>query len=366
MKIGIITHHDVHNHGAQLQLYALIKVLESLGHNASALTYTKNYDFLDKSADKKYNITLKSVSYYLNYMRINGIKKTFFNINKKNLLDQFRTEEKLVNGYYSKTKDLDCVFIGSDEVFSIEPGLNPFFWGMGVPSENVFSYAASFGPTTYEFIEEKNAIEFVTGGVSRLKEIAVRDENSKDIISKLTDKHVQIVCDPVILYGFNNETMNMQRPIKNNYMVIYSYDKNMNNSEEVKHIVSYAKKHNLKIVSVGFYHKWCDLNINASPFELINWVKYAHNVVTDTFHGSVISIIMNRTFVAKIRGNRNKLEFLLEEYELSDREIIDFSEISTLLNNEIDYEKVNLLMEEKKQQSLDYIVSCLENVNNDK
>lgn len=42
MKIGILTHHDVHNHGAHLQNYALIQVLRSFGHDIKSLTYKKN------------------------------------------------------------------------------------------------------------------------------------------------------------------------------------------------------------------------------------------------------------------------------------------------------------------------------------
>lgn len=360
MKIGIITHHDVHNHGAQLQLYALIKVLNSLGHTASALSYTKSFDFLDDYATNKYRITLKSIPYYLNYVSKKGVSKTLFNVKKKSILDKFRDREKLVKGYYSRANDLSCVFIGSDEVFSIESGLNTFFWGMGVPSKNIFSYAGSFGPTTYESIIDKYAKEFIIGGINRFNKLSVRDKNSHDIIYKLTGKTVPIVCDPVILYGFVNEVKDTEKPLKTSYMLIYSYDNNMNDENEIKQIVSYARLNNLKTVSAGFYHKWCDLNINVSPIELINYVKHAECVVTDTFHGSVLSIIMNCPFVAKIRGNRNKLAFLLEEYGLSDREIYDFNDISALFSKRIEFDKVNHLIQEKRQQSIEYILECLE------
>ena len=46
MKYGIITHYDVHNHGALLQLNGLKQVLNSLGIEANALQFDKNYDFL--------------------------------------------------------------------------------------------------------------------------------------------------------------------------------------------------------------------------------------------------------------------------------------------------------------------------------
>ena len=360
MKIGIITHHDVHNHGAQLQLNALIKVFASLGHSAKALSYTKNFDFLDENASNKYNITLKSIPYYTNYIFKKGMKKTLFNIKKKSILEEFRNHNQLVGGYYSKENNLDCVFVGSDEVFSIEPGLNTFFWGMGVPTQNIFSYAGCFGPTTPAFIKEKYAEEFITAGISRFNRISVRDKNSKGIVYDLTKKEVPIVCDPVILYGYKNEIKEIKKPDREKYIVVYAYDNNMNDKEEVKKIKAFAKSKNLKIISAGFYHNWCDESINVTPTELINYIKYAEYVVTDTFHGSVISIIMNTPFTTKIRGNRNKLGYLLEEYDLLSRETVDFSDLDRMFNDQIDFQHVNSNIADKRKKSKAYIKNCLE------
>lgn len=362
MKIGIITHHNVHNHGAVLQLNALIKVLESMGHTASVLSYTKNYDFLEKNATNKYNISLRSIPYYINYLVKNGLSKTSFNIKKKSILGNFRTDNQLVNGYYSKEKDLDCVFIGSDEVFSIEVGLNTFFWGMGVPCKNVFSYAASFGPTNINFIKEKYAEEFVVAGINRFKEISVRDRNSQDIILKLSGKKVPIVCDPVILYGYEKEVNKLEKPINDNYMLVYSYDKNMNDNKEFEQIIKYARSQNLKVISAGFYHKWCDKNINITPIELVNYIKHAECVITDTFHGTVISIVMNSQFVTKIRGNNNKLGFLLEEYDLLNRRTEDFTDLRAQFEVKIDFKQVGKVVEEKRIEAKKYIRTCLEGI----
>lgn len=64
MKIGILTHYDVNNQGAQLQMYALKRELEKLGHNVKILTYVKNYDF-DLEKKLKYQPSLKSIPTYL-------------------------------------------------------------------------------------------------------------------------------------------------------------------------------------------------------------------------------------------------------------------------------------------------------------
>ena len=134
MKAGIITHYDVHNHGAQLQLYALSAQLKKYGYDARALTYNKNYDFMELGVENKYNISIRSIPYYLKYLCNKGFSRTFYNFRKKCKLDEFRKKNRLVGEYYSKAKDLDVVVIGSDEIFSIEPGLNPCFCENSSPS----------------------------------------------------------------------------------------------------------------------------------------------------------------------------------------------------------------------------------------
>lgn len=359
MKIGIITHHDVHNHGAQLQLYALVEVFRSLGHDAKALTYTKNYDFLSEEARVKYDVTARSIPYYASYLVRNGLAKTFYNVRKRSILKQFRASNRLVDGYYSEQSGLDCVFVGSDEVFSIETGLNTFFWGMGVPTSKVFAYAGSFGPTDLGDIEKRYAIEFVRAGIERLTEISVRDQNSHDIIFRLTGKDVPIVCDPVILYDYNKEVKDFKRPIDERYLVVYSYDNNMNEVYEVEQIVAFARRHHLKVISAGFYHRWCDRNENVTPLELINYIKHAECVITDTFHGAVISIVMNTPFIVRIRGNRNKLGYLMEEYGLSERCTEDFSDLDRKLQENINFDRVNRLVDERRALSHAYIQRCL-------
>lgn len=353
MKAGIITHYDVHNHGAQLQLYALCKQLGRLGYEARALTYKKNYDFLELGIENKYNISFRSIPIYLKYLFKKGLKRTLYNYKKKIVLDNFRKEKELVGEYYSKAENLDCVVIGSDEIFSLEPGLNPCFWGMGVPCEKVVSYAASCGPTTKEFIKEHFAEEFVKAGLERLTAISVRDKNTFDICSQYTNKKIDIVCDPVLLYDFSTERKeNFINVGKKKYCIIYSYDEKMNDKETVEAIKTFAKKRGLKIYSVGFYHKWCDKNIQVTPLQLFSWFENAEYVFTDTFHGSVLSIVSNANFFAKISGNKNKLAFLLQQYGLEDRKVGSFSEAESLSKQSIDFDKLNKRIKEIRTESL--------------
>lgn len=70
MKYGIITHYDVHNHGAILQLNALVNVLhKAFGISATALQFDKNYDFMGRELKAKYEISAKSFGIYVDYLR---------------------------------------------------------------------------------------------------------------------------------------------------------------------------------------------------------------------------------------------------------------------------------------------------------
>ena len=52
MKIGILTHYNVYNLGAQLQMLALEAYLRDLGHTVRILTYEKNFDFRRAEKDR--------------------------------------------------------------------------------------------------------------------------------------------------------------------------------------------------------------------------------------------------------------------------------------------------------------------------
>lgn len=361
MKVGIITHYNVHNHGARLQLYALISQLKQFDIDAKALQFKKSYDFMDLGIENKYSISVKSIPIYLKYLFEKGFTRTLYNYKKKKVLDNFTKQNKLVGEFYSKAKDLDYVVIGSDEIFSLEPGLNPCFWGMGVPCEKVISYAASCGPTTKKIIKSNYAEEFVEAGVKRLTAISVRDKNTYDICSQYTDKDIQIVCDPVLLYDFQKERKETSVYCgKRKYCIVYSYDDRMNDLKTVEAIKQFASKRNLKIYSVGYYHKWCDKNIQVKPLELFSWFDNAEYVFTDTFHGSVLSMVCNTEFFAKISENQNKLAFLLQQYGLEYRKVESFSESERLSERPIDFNMLNDKIKEIRKESLKFLKDKLE------
>ena len=111
MKYGIITHYDVHNHGALLQLNGLKQVLMQLGIEAFALQFDKNYDFMGRAMKAKYEVSIKSVGIYVNYIKEKGLSCFLYNYRKQKTLNRFRKVAQLIGPYYTECKDLDGVVL---------------------------------------------------------------------------------------------------------------------------------------------------------------------------------------------------------------------------------------------------------------
>lgn len=358
--IGIITHYDVHNHGALLQLTALIRVLQSLGFSANALQFDKNYDFMGKDLKSKYEISLKSATIYLKYLQEKGFGCTSYNYRKRKTLNNYKRSHQLIGEYYSESSNLDAVIIGSDEVFALHTGLTPVFFGHGLPSNHIISYAGSFGPTTIYDIDRLHCRALISSGLENMKDVTVRDQNSADIVNNLVGYFPKIVVDPVILYGFNEEIKELQAPNEDDYLLVYAYDNRMNSKEEIEAIKRYAKLKGLKIVSAGFYHSWCDKCVDVDPINLLSWFKNAKEVITDTFHGCVMSIITHARFAVKTRdGNNFKLQNLMAEYGLTNRIFDDWNMLGSVIGQDIDFSIVESEVTRRRKESLSALEKML-------
>ncbi len=357
MKIGILTYYNVHNHGALLQANALKLVLQQLGHEVVFLSFQRNYDNIPIDQAKKYKLGLSSIPFFIRYAHQKGISNILYNLAKRITLDKFRKDHIPLGGGYSDF-DGDIVVIGSDEVFSQEVGVNPFLYGHELAVKKIISYAGSFGPTTIEDIEQLGTADLVRSGLCKMFSVGVRDENSRTIVDTLGIPNASIVIDPVLLYGYAAE-IQKSIPKQRKYLLLYTYDRNTNLPCEVEEIRRFARNHGLKILSVGYHHRWCDKSINVSPEQLLAYVKNAEFVITDTFHGAVLSILCNTQFSAKVRNNSNKLQFLLQEYGLQGRLVQDFSMLESVANKPIDYCSVNQILVQRRAESRRFLIDSI-------
>lgn len=293
MRVGILTHYDVNNQGAQLQLYATYHWLQELGHEPVVLTYRKNYDFVPE-LEQRNQIRLSSVPYILKHFLLEkGVGLTWHNVKKYLTNKRFRQQHFRLGSYC--LTEVDAAIVGADEVFSLELGVNMMMYSHGVNTDRMIAYAPSFGQTDLDRIDHFHCRELIASGLQRFSALSARDERTRQIVEELTGRPVGIVCDPVLLYEFPLADYPMPKGTPHrDYMVVYSYDARFTSAVEREAIQTFARAHGLRTVSVGTYHGWCDVNIACNALEWLKCFSGARCVVTDTFHGTIAAAITHR------------------------------------------------------------------------
>lgn len=365
MKIGILTHYDVNNQGAQLQLYAMYKYLERMGHEPVVLTYKKNYDFVPE-LERRNQITISSIPYIIkNFLIAKGPRLTWHNVRKYTINKKFRTET-LRHASYALA-DIDAAIVGADEVFSLELGVNMMMFGHGVNTPNMIAYAPSCGQTDMERINHYHCKALMASGLSEFLELSARDKRTQSIIEELTNRSTPIVCDPVLLYEFPIEAYSLpHKTPKQEYLVVYSYDARFTAPDEVKAIKEYARKNRLKTVSVGTYHGWCDYNIACNALEWLKCISNAKAVVTDTFHGTIAAAITKRPVAIYYsqQVNSSKMFDLVERLGLNSRMLgsVNLDELERIFSQPQDMDLLTQRISELRQESNEYLCKALNGV----
>ena len=110
---------------------------------------------------------------------------------------------------------------------------------------------------------------------------------------------------------------------------------------------------------LGNYHHWCDENINASPDEFLEMFVEADMIITDTFHGTVFSMICQKRFCAIVRGNGFKLHDLLMKCGLESRIAGKPNEIPKILDECISYDPIQVWLRQERELAEQYIFCAL-------
>lgn len=365
MKIGILTHYDVNNQGAQLQLYALCSFLQDNGHDVVVLTYRKNYDFVPE-LEKRNQISLSSIPYiFKNFLLAKGLRLTWHNVKKYIINKRFRSQHFNCESYC--LADIDAAVVGADEVFSLELGVNMMMFGHGVNTNNMIAYAPSFGQTDLQRINKFHCHNLIESGLKSFVSLSARDISTKSIIKLLTGREVPEVCDPVLLYKFPIDEYKTPLCLpKKDYLVIYSYDARFVNAHEIEAVVQFAKKHNLITVSPGTFHKWCDVNISCNALEWLKCIESAKFVITDTFHGTIAAAITNRPMALYYSRevNSSKMMDLVSRLNLSSRmmEDVTFEEIERVFQSELDMNALNETIDVMREASKSYLLDAINRV----
>lgn len=368
MKIKIMSMQRVVNYGSFMQAYALMQTIRNLGHEVEFVDFragTPRHKGEKVKPVRRIEKLCRLSQVLCNlptYLRKRKFRRDFETVYRASATSLLGLTE---NARYDYT--CDVFVIGSDEVFNYTQNHGhayvPALFGHGVDSSWIMSYAASAGYASVADVESDGMRDELAAGFARFRRISVRDENTLELVRHCSENTPALVVDPTLIYEFDSE---VGLPLLNEpYMIVYAYDGRLDSPEEVAAVLALAKPEGLRMVSVGFFHDWCDENLVVTPFELLSLFKHARYVVTDTFHGTIFSIKNRRPFVSLLRGenrwgsNSNKLGFLLRQLGLEHRVNRELTQLAQQLRTPIDYDQVFSRIADLKAQSLAFLETSL-------
>lgn len=255
----------------------------------------------------------------------------------------------------------DIFVAGSDQIW------NPNFSFVGdleyltfASKEKRFAYAASFGVD----ILSSDSKECCAKMLNDMNLISVREKSGAAIVEELTNKKVQVVVDPTMLLKKEEWEKVEKAPninkINGKYILLYFLG---GTSVAVKDILKNIGE-NCEVINIMDQ----DSNGNelpVGPAEFVWLIHHAECVITDSFHGSVFSILMHTPFINverelnKADGDMNtRLESLLEMFSLERcRYVGEKTDYKQIL--EMDFEDVDKELNRQREMAEKFLDKIL-------
>ncbi len=383
LKIGILTQPLHTNYGGLLQAYALQKVLKQMDFDSLIIDrVTKDKFFLRKLLSIIKNLFLKIIGKNNGPIRKWTTKKEKSIIRKhtdKFIKEHIKTTERIDSNKIDKIikqYNFNAYIVGSDQVWrpKYSPNITNYFLDFINKDNNIIriSYAASFGVDYWEF--NPNITNKIKKLIQKFDAISVREKSGL----KLLEKHLNIHnafhhIDPTLLLKKEEyiKIINEDKIIpskKEGELLIYVLDKSKLTEVLINKITSEL---NLEPYKVGVENKYHEVGVKniekciAPPVS--SWLKGfmdAKYVITDSYHGTIFSILFNKPFIsiANIDRGLTRFQSLLNKFNLEERLITSKNDISiTLLRKKIDYSYVNNVIDKEREKSFEFLRNYLTN-----
>lgn len=363
-KVGILTFHAAHNYGSMLQAYALKHIVKSLGFDSYIINYRNRrqrnlYSVLSVGIKTQMFRILHLQKYIRRYKTFESYLKTF--LTDKPLVDTIEEVAKLVQGNRA-------VICGSDQIWN--QSVNTYDADMvyllpfSIMGGQKVAYAPSMGSDIDKTFIQKNLLEYIEDFSS----VSAREIKLADCLGELLGKKVDTVLDPTLLVDISLWDNQLVPVTEKGYICFYSL---IYSEELVTLALEAARMLNLEVINLSPRAKYASVHgfkqkYDVGPREFVSYIKNADLVISNSFHGTVFSII-EETPLFSVILDKNKPDFrrqnLFQITQLYDM-YFEVSDIHTLKDRferlkHIDYSKAKQRLNEAKTASLDYLKKAL-------
>lgn len=364
-KIAILTFHRPLNYGAVLQAVATYRMLEKSNYQPLLIDYRhprieKSRQLFDLEKEYPPYKNLKNlVKGVLRFEteKIRGKRFDEFIRNNTLLSKPCEQDEQLRDA----TKNIDILLVGSDLVWNcdIDKDLNKVFFLTFDDGTNKLkcSYASSLGtsiiPQEYE--------ERYKNYLSSFTHISVREKTAKILLERITEKQISVVLDPTLMID-KSEWEQLEKYVKvpDKYIVCYILEFTPEVIEVIKRVEDYFQLPVVYFTRDTVYGKRGVSKYKYGPAEFLYILHHAEFVLTNSFHGTVFSILYRRDFATIPHSTRgSRMKDLLSEFGMSDRLIKNGFDFEILRKNRLktNFSDFDNKLEKLKAKSMEYIVS---------
>lgn len=316
-KVAIITCHDVYNHGASLQAYALSTYLRGQGCDVRIIDYkpyylSGQYSLTAVNSPRWHHAPLRQL--YL-LLKLPG---RLLRMRNKRRFDEFTARLPLTSTTYRSVEELrrnppeaDMYVAGSDQI-----------WNPALPNGRDSAFYLSFGPSDTRRISY--AASFSSGEIpSRLEtslhhhlrhmdDISVREHSGVDILGRLGYEGIT-VCDPVWLLPpeawLELACGSQLTDLPERYLLAIDLE---GAGAVESDALSKARSHHLPVISLGHKVKGSRHIADAGPMDFVRLISRAEAVVTNSYHGMSFACMFDVPLTVTMRtdmSNERILDF---------------------------------------------------------
>ena len=313
-KIGIMSFPRYQNYGTYLQLYALQSTVAALGYKPEIIDYDPYNDSGNRSRHPMGNALRKTLRPLLRALKKAVFPdkihspQTVYTVSNNNAFDKFRDNQLQLGAttYFNQYELNDnpprcAAFItGSDQVWNPRAHFmdSAYFLAFAEPHQRI-AYAPSFGVD--QIPQESRG--WMRQQIRGIASLSVREQNAVAMVRELSGREARLVVDPVMLLpvaewtAFSYKRVAASRP----YLFCYFLESDPYMRERA---LTLAEQLGLDLYLLpvnaldrDIRDERITLLHDIGPREFVGLIRHAELVCTDSFHGSVFSIMLKRPFL---------------------------------------------------------------------
>lgn len=337
------------NYGQTLQAFALQKKLKLLNYDVAVINY--NGGHVSHNRIMNYLKRRRQCS-----CRTWDIQRKFDNFVQNNItLTPPLLSHSEISGYLKK-EEPDFLICGSDQIWNPHDLSRVYFLHeMGTDKTTKIAYAVSLCDKRYmgKFLEQAQVKEWIKD----FDTIYVRENTGKDILQELYGQTSEVVLDPTLLFSGQEwvSMLKLKKQKQRNYILCYAF--NLSDAQ-LAYIQNRAKERDADVVygDILLNRNVGKRNKSWSPVDFLEKIYNAQEVITDSFHGTVFSVLFHKPFWVFDNGtdadsdpyyNIDRMNTFLEKLNLQWR-VTDLSEAP--MEAGIDYDVVDDILAKEREK----------------